>query len=141
LTVCSIREADSFLKNRRDRPWCSIQNLTAQTDITEAIDRGAELALAERENYYCYQFYRNYNEQGMTWEDPRWVAPGYFPHPGWGFCWSVYEPEYRMWLADYDSELEQMEDEAALKQVEDETTSKQVENEKIHDYSVSKVVV
>jgi hypothetical protein len=77
----------------------------------------------------------------MTWEDPRWVVPGYSPHPGWGFCWSVYGPEYRMWLADYDSELEQMEDEAALKQVEDETTSKQVENEKIHDYSVSKIVV
>jgi hypothetical protein len=141
LTVCSITEADAFLKNRGDRPWCLIQNLTAQTDITEAIDRGAELALAERENYYCYQFYRNYNEQGMTWEDPRWVVPGYFPHPGWGFCWDVYGPRYRMWPADLDSALNLAEHKTALEQVEDEAALKQVENEKIHHLSVSKAVV
>jgi hypothetical protein len=101
LTVCSIVEAEFFLKNRRDRPWGSIQKLTAQADVSGAVERGAELALAEREHYYCYRLYRNYNDRGMTYQDQRWIVPGYFPHPGWGFLRYRWEGNGNiLWLVD-----------------------------------------
>ena len=118
LTTCSILEADLFLKHREDRPWDSFQNLTAQPDVSGAVERGAELALADRQHYYCYRLYTDCKHQVRSWRDPRWVVHGYFPHPGWTFWRGAYETIFR------------------LSRAKPDVVSKQVnENEESHDQS------
>jgi len=90
LTFCSIVEADLLLRKREKRPWGSMRNLTAQPDVSDAVQRGAQLALSERQNYYCYRLYTDCNHQDQSWRDSRWVVPGYFPHPGWSFRKGMY---------------------------------------------------
>ena len=121
LTTCSILEADLFLKNREDRPWGSIRNLTAQPDVSGAVERGAELALADRQHYYCYRLYVNDKHQDRSWRDPRWVVPGYFPHPGWSFWWGVYGINFRLRLAKSNAESKQVECGKKDDQASDET--------------------
>lgn len=85
LTTCSILEAAMFLQHQEVRPWFSIGNLIAQPDVSGAVERGAELALADRQHYFCYRLYTDCKYQYRSWRDSRWVVPGYFPHPGWTF--------------------------------------------------------
>jgi hypothetical protein len=84
------------------------------------VERGAELALAERQHYYCYQLYTNCKHQDQSWRDPRWVVPGYFPHPGWRFCWGVYGIDFRSTLVKPDIALKHVEIEMSCDQSSDD---------------------
>ena len=85
------------------------------------MERGAELALADRQHYYCYRLYTDDKHQDRSWRDPRWVVPGYFPHPGWSFWWGVYGINFRLRLAKSNAESKQVECGKKDDQASDET--------------------